>query len=104
MARRTAVLAADFFLVAAYSWPVAGQAPRPTGASVFEGARLIIGDGSAPIEDAAFVVENTRITAVGRRGQVAAPAGAAHVDLSGKTVMPAIVGAHGHPGFLDAVT
>jgi imidazolonepropionase-like amidohydrolase len=104
MHRRNAVLAAGLFLVATYSWPAAGQAPRPTGTTVFEGARLIIGDGSAPIEDAAFVVGNTRITAVGRRGQVAAPAGAAHVDLSGKTVMPAIVDAHGHPGFLDAVT
>src|ERR1700730_4091386 len=104
MHRRNALLAAGLFLVAAYSSPAAGQAPRPTGATVFEGARLIIGDGSAPIEDAAFVVENTRISAVGRRGQVAAPAGAARVDLSGKTVMPAIVDAHGHPGFLDAVT
>jgi len=71
---------------------------------VFEGARLITGDGSALIEDAAFIVENSRITAVGRRGEMTAPAGAAHVDLSGKTVMPAIVDAHGHPGFLDAVT
>ena len=104
MHRRNAVLAAGLFLVAAYSWPAAGQAPRPTGATVFEGARLIIGDGSAPIEGAAFVVENSRITTVGQRGRVAAPAGAAHVDLSGKTVMPAIVDAHGHPGFLDAVT
>jgi imidazolonepropionase-like amidohydrolase len=91
-------------LVAACSSQAAGQAPRPTGATVFEGARLITGDGTAPIEDAAFVVENSRITAVGRRGEVAVPAGSARVDLSGKTVMPAIVDAHGHPGFLDAVT
>ena len=104
MHRRNALLAAGLFLIATGIWPAAGQAPRPTGATVFEGARLITGDGSAPIEDAAFVVENSRITAVGRRGEVAAPAGAAHVDLTGKTAMPAIVDAHGHPGFLDAVT
>jgi imidazolonepropionase-like amidohydrolase len=104
MHRRNALLAAGLFLIATHSWPAAGQAPRPAGATVFEGARLITGDGSAPIEDAAFVVENSRITAVGRRGEVAAPAGAARVDLTGKTVMPAIVDAHGHPGFLDAVT
>src|SRR6266446_5123266 len=82
-------------LIATCSWPAVGQAPRPTGAAVFEGARLITGDGGAPIEDAAFVVENSRITAVGRRGEVAAPAGAARVDLTGKTVMPEIVDAHG---------
>jgi imidazolonepropionase-like amidohydrolase len=33
-----------------------------------------------------------------------APAGAARVDLSGKTVMPAIVNAHGHVGFIKDVT
>ena len=79
------------------------QAPRPA-VTVFEGARLITGDGGAPIENSAFVVENNRFTAVGRRGQVAVPPGAARVELTGKTVMPAIVDAHGHPGFVDAVT
>jgi imidazolonepropionase-like amidohydrolase len=104
MYRHHALLAVVLALVGAYSWPAAGQAPRPIGAVVFEGARVITGDGSAPIEDAAFVVENSRITAVGRRGDVTVPNGAAHIDLSGKTVMPAIIDAHGHPGFLDAVT
>jgi imidazolonepropionase-like amidohydrolase len=80
------------------SAPVAGQAP-PTRVTIFEGARLITGDGSAPIEDSAFVVENAQFTRVGRRGQVAVPAGAARVDLRGKTVMPAKVDMHGHIGF-----
>src|SRR5438093_7387191 len=71
-------------------------AQRGATATVFEGARLITGDGSAPIMDAAFVVENGRFTAVGRKGQVKAPAGAAHVDLTGKTVIPAIIDAHKH--------
>src|SRR5262249_11696853 len=57
-----------------------------------------------PIEDSAFVIENGRFTRVGKKGQVSVPAGAARVDLSGKTVIPGIVDAHGHPGFLDAVT
>jgi imidazolonepropionase-like amidohydrolase len=104
MYRHLALPAAVLALIAACSLPAAGQAQRPIGAVVFEGARVITGDGSAPIEDGTFVVENSRITAVGRRGDVAVPSGAAHVDLSGKTVMPAIVDAHGHPGFLNAVT
>jgi imidazolonepropionase-like amidohydrolase len=73
-----------------------GEAPQATGVTVFEGARLIAGDGSEPIEDSAFVVENNRFTAVGRRGQVNVPAGAARVDLTGKTVMPAIIDSHKH--------
>jgi imidazolonepropionase-like amidohydrolase len=65
-------------------------------AMVFEGARLIIGDGSAFIEDAVFVVENDRFTQVGPRADVTLPDGATRVDLSGKTVMPALVNAHVH--------
>jgi imidazolonepropionase-like amidohydrolase len=66
---------------------------------VFEGARLITGDGSAPIENSAFIVENNQFTRVGRRGQLQIPAGAVHVDLTGKTVMPTLVDLHGHFGF-----
>jgi imidazolonepropionase-like amidohydrolase len=80
---------------------VESQAPAGTGVTMFEGARLIAGDAAPPIEDSAFIVEGTRITRVGKRGEIDAPAGAARVDLSGKTVTPALVDAHGHLGFLD---
>src|SRR5689334_10727185 len=69
-----------------------------TAATLYEGARLIAGDGSA-IENSAFLVENTQFTRVGRRGQIPLPAGARRVDLSGKTVMPAKVDLHGHFGY-----
>src|SRR5258708_23430832 len=71
-------------------------AQQPTAVTVFEGARLITGDGSAPIADSAFLVENGRFTAVGRKGQLKVPAGAARVDLTGKTVMPALLHAPKH--------
>ena len=67
-----------------------------TDAVVFEGARVILGDGSTPIEDAVFIVEGDRLTAVGARNSVDIPRGATRVDLTGKTVMPAIVNAHVH--------
>jgi hypothetical protein len=70
-----------------------------SGVTVFEGARLITGDGSAPIENSAFIVENNQFTQVGRRGELPVPAGAARVDLTGKTVMPTLVDLHGHIGF-----
>jgi len=68
-------------------------------AVLFEGARLITGDGSAPVENSAFLVENNRFSQVGKKGQLRAPAGAMRVDLSGKTVMPALVDAHTHLGW-----
>ena len=74
--------------------------PGPEGgATIFEGARLITGDGGEAIENSAFVVVNNQFTQVGRRGEVQAPAGAARVDLTGKTVMPTMVDLHGHLGF-----
>jgi imidazolonepropionase-like amidohydrolase len=69
-----------------------------TSITIYEGARLITGDGSV-IENAAFVVENGRFTQAGRRGDIQVPAGAVHVDLAGKTVMPTLVDLHGHLGF-----
>ena len=58
---------------------------------LFEGARLIAGDGSAAVENAAILVERGIITRIGRSGEIAAPAGAARIDLAGKTVMPALI-------------
>ena len=64
--------------------------------TVFEGARVIVGDGRAPIENASIVVTGARIAQVGRTAEVKVPAGATRVSLAGKTVMPAIVDTHVH--------
>ena len=72
---------------------------QSVAATVFEGARLVNGDASV-IEDAAFVVQGNRIVAAGRRADVQVPAGAARVDLTGKTVIPALIDAHSHIGYM----
>jgi imidazolonepropionase-like amidohydrolase len=69
------------------------QAPAVT---VFEGARVIVGDGRAPIENATFIVSGNRITQIGRAADVKAPAGATRVNLASKTVMPMIIDTHTH--------
>ncbi len=74
-------------------------AANASAATLYEGARLIVGDGSAAIENSAFIVDNNRFTAVGRKGQIQAAAGAVRVDLTGKTVMPALIDAHTHLGW-----
>ena len=66
---------------------------------IYEGARLIIGDASAPIESGAFVVRNGHITAIGPMGSIKAPSGAALVHLTGKTVMPTMNNIHVHIGY-----
>ena len=77
---------------------VASSPAVSQGVTIYEGARLITGDGNA-IENSAFIVQGNQFTQVGRRGEVQAPAGAARVDLTGKTVMPTLVDLHGHFGF-----
>jgi imidazolonepropionase-like amidohydrolase len=74
------------------------------GPVLFEGARLIDGNGVTPVEDSAFVIENNKITMVGKKGQIQAPAGAARVDLTGKTVMPALIDTHTHLGWMIVKT
>jgi imidazolonepropionase-like amidohydrolase len=79
-------------------------AQRPPRATVYEGARLIDGSGGPALENSALVVADGKFTQVGRKGELQAPADAAHVDLTGKTVMPALVDAHVHLGYRKGTT
>jgi imidazolonepropionase-like amidohydrolase len=90
-------------LIALAAWRPSAQ-PRQPAPVVFEGARLITGETTTPITDSAFVVDGGRFTAVGARGTVRAPAGAAVIDLRGKTVIPALIDAHSHLGYTDVRT
>ncbi len=90
-------------LVAAQFMAPAYSQPTPE-AVLYEGARLIPGDGSAAIDDSAFLVERGVITRIGRKGGLSAAGGIKRVDLTGKTVMPALINAHGHPGFQKGLT
>jgi imidazolonepropionase-like amidohydrolase len=82
----------------------ASQAGTTSGAVLFEGARLITGGAGSPIESSAFLVENGTFTRVGRKGDIRLPAGAARVDLTGKTVMPALIDIHNHLGWTNQKT
>jgi imidazolonepropionase-like amidohydrolase len=70
---------------------------------LFEGARLIVGDGRV-IEDGAMLVEGDALARVGKRGEVAAPNGSTRIDVTGKTIIPGMVLAHGHVGYLRGTT
>ena len=83
-------------LVVIAVWSVTAFGQAPAGTTVFEGARVIVGDARAPIENASFVVTGGRFVQVGTAANVKVPAGATRVSLSGKTVMPAIIDTHTH--------
>ena len=83
-------------LVVIAAWSVTAFGQAPAGTTVFEGARVIVGDTRAPIENASFVVTGGRFVQVGTGANVKVPAGATRVSLAGKTVMPAIIDTHTH--------
>jgi imidazolonepropionase-like amidohydrolase len=68
-------------------------------AIAFEGARVIDGSGGAPIENAVLLIQDARVSAVGTRGSVTLPPGVVRVDVSGKTIMPAMINVHAHMGY-----
>jgi imidazolonepropionase-like amidohydrolase len=73
--------------------------PAAAASIVFLGATVIDGTGATPIPDGAVLVNDGRIVAAGLRASVAIPDDAQRIDVTGKTIMPGLVNAHGHLGF-----
>ena len=84
--------------VACASPPASSDVTTRDDVRLFTGARIIVGDGTV-IENGAVVVRDGLFIAVGSAGQVANPGGAAVADLTGQTVIPALVNTHAHLGW-----
>ena len=101
-ARRRAIGPLVLALVAGIGGGADAQPPAAAASTpavrLFTGARVIVGDGRV-IDEAAFLVRGGVIVQVGSAGEVTAPPGAAVVDLTGRTVMPALVNTHAHLGW-----
>jgi len=73
--------------------PLAAQSQT----TAYAGMRLITGAGD-PIDDGVLIVRDGKVVAAGSSATIRVPADARRVWLTGKTVMPGIVNAHGHVG------
>jgi len=58
--------------------------------------RVIDGTGAAPRADQTVILTNGKITAIGDGSGIYAPSGAKVLDLTGRTVIPGLVGMHDH--------
>ncbi|SNT53619.1 Imidazolonepropionase [Actinacidiphila glaucinigra] len=78
-----------------------GRTPseRTPAAVLFEGARVIVGDGERVIDDCGIVVRGGLIEVIGPRDALGAGPARQTVCLAGKTVIPALVNPHGHIGY-----
>ncbi|MEO5816700.1 MAG: amidohydrolase family protein [Gemmatimonadaceae bacterium] len=59
-------------------------------------ARVVDGTGAAAKEDQTVIIRGEKVAAVGKTGAVDIPSGAQVIDLTGKTVIPGIIGLHDH--------
>ena len=66
------------------------------GKIAFKNARIITMKGDEVIDNGTIVIEQNKITAIGKAADVQIPADAKIYDLSGKTIMPGIVDVHAH--------
>ena len=74
-------------------------APAAAQSVAITNARLVIGDGSAPIEGGTVIVRDGRVVAAGKA--VAVPAGLATVDAGGRWVTPGIVAGFTRMGIVE---
>lgn len=64
----------------------------------FVGARIFDGAAAEALEDGVILVEDGRISAVGPRANISIPEQARQIDVTGKTIIPGLINAHGHVG------
>lgn len=69
---------------------------KPSGALVIRGARLFVAESATMQPGMTVVMSGDRITAVGKDGSVAIPAGATVIDAAGKTLLPGLWDMHVH--------
>lgn len=74
------------------------QTPRSPALALVNGT-LIDGSGAQPIENAAVVIQDTKIMAAGMRDTVAIPEGTQVIDLGGAAILPGFINAHVHGAY-----
>ena len=65
---------------------------------LLDNVRVIVGDGTV-LESGALLLEGSRITAVGSRSEIEPDSSIEVIDLSGKTIIPALIDSHAHLGY-----
>src|SRR3990170_843336 len=72
--------------------------PQDAAPLLITARRLIVDADTPPIDDAAVLVDGTRIRDVGRRSEVKerSPSGHRHVDAGDRTLLPGLVDMHQH--------
>ncbi len=71
--------------------------------TAFTGATIIDGNGGEPIQNGILLIQNGKIISVGTREEVILPENTTVTDVSGKTIIPGLINAHGHVGEVKGI-
>ena len=66
--------------------------------------KVVDGTGTAARDDQTILITGDKITAIGKTGSVAIPSDARTIDLTGRTVIPGLVGLHDHMYYSSPVS
>ena len=79
------------------------KADKPEGLLALVGGKVVTmrdaNNTQEVIEDGVVLIENNRIKAVGKRGEVDIPRKAKTINVSGKTVIPGLIDVHAHASY-----
>ncbi len=81
-----------------FVFPVQLVNAQNSGELLLNNVRLIIGNGEV-LENAALLIQGDTIAAVGRRSEMSLEENTRVIDLSGKTLIPALIDSHAHIGY-----
>lgn len=70
----------------------------PEGKMAFTNARIITMEGDEVIENGTIIIEDNKILAIGKTGEVEVGGKTKIMDMTGKTIMPGFVDVHAHVG------
>lgn len=83
------------FLLFALLAPLAALEAQEADLAIV-GGMLIDGNEGTPVQNSVVLIDDDRITEVGRVGVTEIPDGARVIDANGKTVMPGLIESHAH--------
>lgn len=78
------------------SWTSTAQSAASAGVKAYIGANIIDGTGKLAVENAALIVRDGKVEAVGPASKVKPPAGAQTINLASKFIIPGLISAHVH--------
>lgn len=71
--------------------------------TAFTGATIIDGSGDDPITNGVLLIQKGNVVGIGTKEQVNIPENATIIDVTGKTIVPGIINAHGHVGDVKGI-